>query len=69
MSASRTNSVVGLIGGNGAGKTTFINMVTGYLKPDHGTILYCGRDITQLAPAQYHAARHLPLVSDSAAVR
>jgi branched-chain amino acid transport system ATP-binding protein len=43
-------SVVGLIGGNGAGKTTFINMVTGYLKPSSGTIRYCGRDITRLGP-------------------
>jgi branched-chain amino acid transport system ATP-binding protein len=44
------DSIVGLIGGNGAGKTTFINMVTGYLKPDTGTIRYCGSDITQLGP-------------------
>ena len=43
-------TVVGLIGGNGAGKTTFINMVTGYLKPDSGSIRYSGRDITQLPP-------------------
>ena len=27
---------VGIIGANGAGKTTFVNMVTGYLKPDAG---------------------------------
>lgn len=44
------DTVVGLIGGNGAGKTTFINMVTGYLKPDTGTIHYAGRDITELVP-------------------
>ena len=44
------DSVVGLIGTNGAGKTTFINMITGYLKPDRGTIHYEGRDITQLLP-------------------
>ncbi|MCC7485749.1 MAG: ABC transporter ATP-binding protein [Burkholderiales bacterium] len=43
-------SAVGLIGGNGAGKTTFINMVTGYLKPDTGTIRYADRDITRLSP-------------------
>src|ERR1700687_5609072 len=44
------DSVVGLIGTNGAGKTTFINMITGYLKPDRGRIRYEGRDITELAP-------------------
>ena len=44
------DSVVGLIGTNGAGKTTFINMITGYIKPDRGSIAYEGRDITQLAP-------------------
>ncbi len=46
------DSVVGLIGTNGAGKTTFINMITGYLKPDAGTIRYEGRDITQLPPRE-----------------
>src|SRR5919197_2011104 len=44
--------VVGLIVTNGAGKTTFINMITGYLKPDAGTITYEGRDITPLAPRE-----------------
>jgi branched-chain amino acid transport system ATP-binding protein len=48
--AIEPDTVVGLIGGNGAGKTTFINMVTGYLKPDAGTIRYAGSDITQLVP-------------------
>jgi branched-chain amino acid transport system ATP-binding protein len=44
------DTVVGLIGGNGAGKTTFINMVTGYLKPTSGSICYQGREITHLSP-------------------
>jgi branched-chain amino acid transport system ATP-binding protein len=42
--------IVGVIGSNGAGKTTFINMVTGYLKPSGGSILYRDRDITGLSP-------------------
>ena len=48
--AIERDSVVGLIGTNGAGKTTFINIVTGYLKPDRGSIAYEGRDITRLPP-------------------
>jgi branched-chain amino acid transport system ATP-binding protein len=48
--AVEKDSVVGLIGSNGAGKTTFINMVTGYLKPSSGAIVFDGRDITSLSP-------------------
>src|ERR1044072_5623820 len=48
--AVEKHSIVGLIGSNGAGKTTFINMVTGYLKPTSGSIVFDGRDITPLSP-------------------
>jgi branched-chain amino acid transport system ATP-binding protein len=37
---------VGVIGANGAGKTTFINMITGHLRPTAGTILFQDLDIT-----------------------
>jgi branched-chain amino acid transport system ATP-binding protein len=50
--AIEKDSVVGLIGTNGAGKTTFINMITGYLKPDRGAIHFEGRDITRLEPRE-----------------
>jgi len=43
-------AVWSLIGSNGAGKTTFVNMVTGYIKPDTGRILFEGEDITRLGP-------------------
>jgi branched-chain amino acid transport system ATP-binding protein len=46
------HSITGLIGTNGAGKTTFVNMVTGYLKPASGSIHFAGRDITPLPPRQ-----------------
>ena len=41
-----------LIGSNGAGKTTFVNMITGYLKPTSGQIVLDGEDITALAPRE-----------------
>jgi len=41
---------VSLIGANGAGKTTFVNMVTGYLKPDRGSIVLDGTDISRHSP-------------------
>ena len=50
--AVQRDSVVGLIGSNGAGKTTFINMVTGYLSPTSGSIHYDGREITGMAPRE-----------------
>ncbi len=40
---------VGIIGANGAGKTTFVNMVTGHLRPTKGTIRFGERDITGMA--------------------
>jgi len=45
-------AVWSLIGSNGAGKTTFVNMVTGYIKPDSGRILFDKTDITRLSPRQ-----------------
>jgi branched-chain amino acid transport system ATP-binding protein len=43
---------VSLIGSNGAGKTTFVNMVTGYLKPDSGSISLDGQDVTRRSPRE-----------------
>ena len=41
---------IGIIGANGAGKTTFVNMVTGYLPPSGGQIEFMGHSILGLAP-------------------
>lgn len=41
-----------LIGPNGAGKTTCFNMLTKFLQPTSGSILYEGRDITRMNPAR-----------------
>ena len=44
-------SIHALIGPNGAGKTTCFNLLTKFLSPTQGSIVYKGRDITALAPA------------------
>lgn len=41
---------VAIIGANGAGKTTFVNICTGYLRPQSGSVLFEGRDITGATP-------------------
>ena len=48
-------SVTSLIGANGAGKTTFLNMVTGYLRPDSGRIRFDGRELVGLDPRRITA--------------
>ena len=64
--------ITGLIGPNGAGKTTLFNCITGVVPPDHGRILFAGRDIAGLRPEQVSArglvrtfqiARGLPRLS------
>jgi ABC-type branched-subunit amino acid transport system ATPase component len=44
------HSVTALIGPNGSGKTTLFNVVTGYLRPDRGSIRFDGRDVTGARP-------------------
>ncbi|WP_425538896.1 ABC transporter ATP-binding protein [Microaceticoccus formicicus] len=48
----KENEVYGLIGTNGAGKTTIFNIVSGILKADSGRIIFNNKDITGLKPYQ-----------------
>jgi branched-chain amino acid transport system ATP-binding protein len=47
----KRGSIHALIGPNGAGKTTCFNMLTKFITPSAGRILFNGRDITQTRPA------------------
>src|SRR5271166_3004378 len=47
----RRGTIHALIGPNGAGKTTCFNLLTKFLRPSRGRIVYKGRDITAMAPA------------------
>jgi branched-chain amino acid transport system ATP-binding protein len=46
----KENETVALIGPNGAGKTTSFNLITGFHRPDAGSVLAYGREIVGLKP-------------------
>ncbi len=51
----RKGEIVGLLGANGAGKSTTFNMIVGFLRPTSGRILLNDQDITGLP--MHHRAR------------
>jgi len=44
-------SITGLIGPNGSGKTTTFNLISGFLLPDEGNVVFKGRSIRGLKPS------------------
>src|SRR6476646_2690454 len=48
----RDGEILGLIGPNGSGKTTLFNLITGFYRPDGGTIRLGERDVTGASPPQ-----------------
>lgn len=48
----RPGEIHALIGPNGAGKSTLMAQISGRLRPDAGTITFCGRDVTALGEPQ-----------------
>ncbi|TYR33558.1 ABC transporter ATP-binding protein [Mesorhizobium microcysteis] len=42
--------IFGLVGPNGSGKTTMVNVMTGFYPPNAGTVTLFGRDVTGMAP-------------------
>jgi branched-chain amino acid transport system ATP-binding protein/sulfate-transporting ATPase len=50
------NEILGLIGPNGSGKTTFFNVVTGIYAPDEGSVSFDGEDVTAFSPRAVYRA-------------
>lgn len=46
----KEGEAVGIIGSNGAGKTTFFNLLTGMFPPTSGAVFYDGQEITRVPP-------------------
>jgi branched-chain amino acid transport system ATP-binding protein len=47
----RPGEIVGVIGPNGSGKSTFFNVVTGFQRPNAGTVIFDGQPVERMAPA------------------
>ncbi len=52
--------IVGLLGHNGAGKTTIMKMLSGFLEPDHGKVMVDGLDLAQHTKKIQHSLGYLP---------
>ena len=52
--------IVGFLGPNGAGKSTTMKMITGFIKPDHGTIEVCGIPVEEEAISTKKKIGYLP---------
>jgi branched-chain amino acid transport system ATP-binding protein len=44
------NSLLGIIGPNGSGKTTMVNIISGFIRPDRGHVLFNGTELVGLPP-------------------
>ena len=55
-----SGEIVGLLGHNGAGKTTIMRILTGYLEPSAGGARIDGRDVTEQRAAVQADVGYLP---------
>ncbi len=60
----RRGEVVALMGANGAGKSTFVKILTGVLRPDGGHVRIKGRDSTVGSPAQARRSGLVPVYQE-----
>ncbi len=58
----RKGEIITLIGSNGSGKTTTLNAISGIKKKAEGKVVFCGKEISKLAPHQivHKGICHIP---------
>jgi phospholipid/cholesterol/gamma-HCH transport system ATP-binding protein len=49
--------VFGIIGGSGAGKSVLLRTILGLRRPDAGSVLFSGREVGSMSPAELHALK------------
>ena len=54
--AVTAGEIIGLIGPNGSGKTTFFNVATGIYAANAGSVMFDGADITRIAAREIYRA-------------
>jgi lipopolysaccharide export system ATP-binding protein len=59
--------IVGLLGANGAGKTTSFRMVVGMIRPDKGAVIFRGQDMTR-SPMYRRARRGMGYLSQEPSI-
>lgn len=62
-----TGRVVGMLGPNGAGKTTSFYMIAGFIRPDEGSVLLNGEEITGL-PIHLRALKGISYLAQDSSV-
>jgi ribose transport system ATP-binding protein len=60
----RAGEVVALMGANGAGKSTFVKILTGALRPDRGTVTIRGREARVGSPAEARRSGLVPVYQE-----
>ena len=63
------NETLGMIGPNGSGKTTFVNVMTGHLKPAQGSLLFDGAPLIGRRPFAIAGAGPDPYLSVGSRIR
>jgi ABC-type multidrug transport system fused ATPase/permease subunit len=51
----KKGETIGIIGGTGAGKSTLVNLLPRFYDTDNGTIIFAGRDLRDISPAEARA--------------